>query len=84
MILTDVPAVYLNFGKENQKPIERIQAGAMRRLLDQKTFPAGTIGPKVEAAVRFVELGGEKAVIAGLEQAEDALKGKTGTTIVKD
>lgn len=84
LILTDVPAVYLNFGTESQEPIERIQAGAMRKLLEQKTFPAGTIGPKVEAAVRFVEMGGEKAVIAGLEQAEDALKGKTGTTIIRD
>jgi len=84
LILTDVPAVYLNFGKDNQESINRIQASAMRKLLEQKTFPAGTIGPKVEAAVRFVEMGGEKAVIAGLEQAEDALKGKTGTTILKD
>jgi carbamate kinase len=83
LILTDVPAVYLNFGTDKQTPIGRIRADEMRDLLDKKTFPAGTIGPKVEAAVRFVEIGGEKAIIAGLDQAEDALKGKTGTTIVK-
>jgi len=83
VILTDVPAVYMNFGTGKQTPIGRIQAAEMRALLDKKTFPAGTIGPKVEAAVRFVEKGGEKAIIAGLDQAEDALKGKTGTTIVK-
>ena len=84
LILTDVPAVYLNFGKDKQTPIGRIRAAEMRALLDKKTFPAGTIGPKVEAAVRFVEKGGEKAIIAGLDQAEDALKGKTGTTIIEE
>jgi carbamate kinase len=83
LILTDVPAVHMNFGTDKQTPIDRIHAAEMRDLLNKKIFPAGTIGPKVEAAVGFVEMGGEKAIIAGLDQAEDALKGKTGTTIVK-
>ena len=56
----------------------------MRELLGKKIFPAGTIGPKVEAAVQFVEKGGEKAIIASLQDAEDALKGKTGTVIVRE
>jgi len=84
MILTDVPAVYLDFGTEKEQPIGRIKVDAMRKLLEKKIFPAGTIGPKVEAAVQFVEKGGEKAIIASLQDAEDALKGKTGTVIVRE
>lgn len=84
MILTDVPAVYLDFATPEETPIRRIHVDSMRRLLDKNLFPAGTIGPKVEAAVQFVEKGGEMAVIAGLENAEDALKGKSGTIVIRE
>jgi len=84
MILTDVPAVCLNFGTPEEKRIGRIKVEAIRELFEKNLFPAGSIGPKVEAAVRFVENGGERAIIASLEHAEDALKGKPGTLIVKE
>jgi carbamate kinase len=83
LILTDVPAVYLDFGTPQQKPIDQIDLPAMKNLLRQGKFPAGSIGPKVEAAIRFVEQGGEKAIIASMDRAEDALKGKSGTLIYK-
>lgn len=82
MILTDVPAVYLNFGTQDAKPIGQIQVESMRQLFEKNIFSAGSIGPKIEAAVRFVENGGERAIIANLEYAEEALKGKTGTIII--
>jgi len=84
MILTDVPAVCLNFGTLEEKPIGRIEVKAMKQLFKNKIFPAGSIGPKVEAAIQFVENGGEKAIISSLDHAEDALKGKTGTIIVRE
>ena len=83
LILTDVPAVYLDFGTPQQKSIDQIDLPAMKNLLRQGKFPAGSIGPKVAAAIRFVEQGGEKAIIASMDRAEDALKGKSGTLIYK-
>lgn len=84
MILSDIPAVCLNFGTPAEERIGRIKVGDMRELFDRNLFPAGTIGPKVEAAIRFIQNGGERAIITGLEHAELALKGKIGTLIVRD
>lgn len=81
LILTDVPGVMSDFGSPDQKHIRQIGLEDIRAMKDSGVFPKGTIGPKIEAAIRFVENGGEKAVIANLEQAEDALKGRAGTTI---
>lgn len=84
LILTDVPGVFLNFGPAEGKPIGRIELRAMKQLFQKGIFPAGSIGPKVEAALQFVENGGEKGIISSLENAEDALKGKKGTMIVRE
>lgn len=84
MILTDVSAVYMDYGTANEKPIHRIHVKDMRQLLEKNIFPAGSIGPKVESAIRFVENGGEKAIIATLQDAENALKGKTGTMVFRE
>lgn len=84
IILTDVPGVFLNFGTPEEKPIGRIELRAMKELFEEGVFPAGSIGPKVEAALRFMENGGEKAIISSLENAEDALKGKMGTMIIRE
>ncbi len=83
LILTDVPAVYLDYGKPQEKPIEQIDAASLKEMVDRKMFPGGSIGPKVKAAIRFIENGGEEAIIAHINQAEDALKGKCGTRIFK-
>ena len=84
MILTDVPGVCLNFAMPEEEVIGRIQVNFMRQLFEKKIFPAGNMGSKVEAAVQFIEKEGEKAIIASLEEAEEALKGKTGTMIVRE
>ena len=81
LMLTDVEAVYRAFGTPQQQPIGRIEVQAMRELMDREGFEAGSIGPKVEAAVRFVEVGGEMAVIAGLGNAREAVKGLSGTIV---
>ena len=82
LMLTDVPAVFLDFNLPDQKPIGRINAESMRDLLERGIFPVGSIGPKVEAAIQFVEKGGDRAIIADIEHAEEALKGRSGTIIL--
>jgi carbamate kinase len=50
-------------------------------MVSDGTFPAGSMGPKVEAAIEFLERGGQKAIICSLDDAPEALKGDTGTLI---
>jgi carbamate kinase len=80
LILTDVPAVYDGFGTAGARPIET----ATVRQLREAGEPAGSMGPKVEAACRFVEATGNKAMIGRLEDAEAMFLGKAGTTVVPD
>ncbi len=82
MILTDVENVYLDFRKPSQRAIKRITAGECRDLLTRGEFPSGSMAPKIESAVRFLESGKGKVIITSLESAEEALSGRAGTTIV--
>jgi carbamate kinase len=82
LILTDIDRVQRGFGTEHAEPIETISAPEARELLDGGEFPAGSMGPKVEAAVRFVEQGGSRAAIGDLESAVAVLRGEAGTSIV--
>lgn len=83
MVLTDVPTVFLDYGKPGQRPLEKASVAECRALLEQGQFPAGSMGPKIESAVRFLESGGATAIITSLEMAEEALAGKAGTRIVR-
>ena len=83
VISTGVEKVSLNFGKPDQTDLDRISAGQCREYLDQGHFPAGSMGPKIKAAVDFIENGGEKVIITLPETIEEALEGKTGTVITK-
>jgi carbamate kinase len=82
LILTDVPQVERGFGSLMPEPIERMDVSEARRLLKRGEFGSGSMGPKVEAAVRFVRGGDRRAVIAELDQAREALAGAAGTEIV--
>ena len=82
LILTDVPQVQRGFGSLMPEPIERMDVSEARRLLKRGEFGSGSMGPKVEAAVRFVRGGDRRAVIAELDQAREALAGAAGTEIV--
>ena len=77
MILTDVPAVMADFGTKDQREINRASPASMR----DGGFPAGSMGPKVEAACRFVELTGDTAAIGRLEDAQSIIAGEAGTVI---
>ena len=82
LILTDVEHALLNFGSENEKPIDQMTLKEADKYLEEGHFKAGSMGPKVGAAKIFVERGGDHAIITSLDKAVDALEGKTGTRIV--
>jgi carbamate kinase len=81
VIATDVEHVVLGWGTDDQRPIERVTPGEMRTIQREHDFASGSMGPKVEAALRFVEAGGRRAVITSLENIEQAVHGRAGTVI---
>ena len=83
IISTAVDAVYLNFGKGNQRPIRRATLPEIKRYLAEGHFKPGSMKPKIEAIVQFLENGGEKAIITSPENLLRAIKGEAGTTITK-
>jgi carbamate kinase len=83
LILTDVDGVYLDYKGPGRRRLEAMDVRMCERHLKEGQFPPGSMGPKIESAVTFVKAGGEKAIIASLERAEDALAGRSGTTITQ-
>ena len=81
VVLTDINGAYVNYGKPNQELIKEITTGKLRNYAKEGQFKEGSMAPKVEAAIRFVESGGERAVIAALGDLIEALDGKAGTQI---
>ena len=84
MILTDVEKVYLHYGTKRQKGLGKLSLEKVKPYLKSNQFPAGSMRPKVEACVRFIEYGGERAIITALDRALDALDGRAGTHILPD
>ena len=84
LILTDVRKVKLNYRKPNERDIDAMSVEEARRYMAEGHFPPGSMGPKVEACVRFLEHGGELAIIAHLDEALEALEGRAGTRIYAD
>jgi carbamate kinase len=82
LILTDVPKVQRGYGSLMPEDLDRITVEEGRRMLKAGEFGAGSMGPKVEAALGFVEAGSGRAVIADLDQSREALAGRAGTEVV--
>ncbi|MDK2372588.1 MAG: carbamate kinase [Candidatus Korarchaeota archaeon] len=82
MILTDVEKVAINFKKPNQRFLDVLTLEEARKYHEEGHFPPGNMGPKVKAAMRFVERTGREAIITSLDKVIEALEGKTGTRIV--
>jgi carbamate kinase len=82
VVLTDVPAVVTDFGSESAAPIGRVRAAELAALLDDGRFPAGSMGPKVEAVVRFVERTGGTAAIGALDDLAAVVAADAGTQVV--
>ncbi|MCK4632140.1 MAG: carbamate kinase, partial [candidate division Zixibacteria bacterium] len=83
-ILTTVDRVALNFGTPDQQYLETVTLSEMKKHLADGHFPEGSMGPKIRAAIRFLEQGGEMVAIASLENARKAVLGEAGTRIVPD
>ena len=82
LILTAVARVEVHFGTPQAQPVERLTLREARSLLELGEFPEGSMGPKIEACCDFIVGGGQRAVIASLHQASEALFGGAGTTIM--
>src|SRR5205814_10235598 len=82
LILTSVERVAIDFGKPQQKFLDRVGATELKDYQRAGHFAQGSMGPKIEAAIRHVESGGQRAVIAHLERAEAALAGQSGTHVL--
>jgi carbamate kinase len=81
LILTDVEAVSVGYGTEKEEPLSDITAVDARRYLAAGEFPAGSMGPKVEAVCRFVESTGGVGAISSISGSIGVLKGRGGTRI---
>ena len=84
MILTSVPQVFINFGSNDQEALHTVSLREIKKFHKDGQFSPGSMGPKIEAAIRFLEGGGEKVIISHLEDAMVALSGETGTHISAD
>jgi carbamate kinase len=83
LILTSVRGVALNYRMPQERFLERVTAQEARRYLTEGHFAPGSMQPKIEAAIQFVESGpGRKTIVAELSQAVEALEGEAGTWIM--
>ena len=80
-IITDVDAVYENFGSSNQKRVSSMTKKEAEKLYDEGLFQKGSIAPKVRAAIHFLKHHGNKVTITSIPHIEDALDGSAGTEI---
>ena len=83
LIVTDVKGVFLNYGQPKQKLLKKIILNEARKLIEAGNLAAGSIGPKIQAAVNFLESGGKRAIICHLKDLGAALEGKAGTQFTK-
>lgn len=84
LILTDIDAVYRGWGTDEQRPIGRLAVAEAEAMLQGGELGAGSMRPKVEAAIAFVRGGGRRAIIAQLEHGLDAIRGEAGTLIAEE
>jgi carbamate kinase len=81
LLLTAVDRVALNFGTDEQRELETLTIAEARAYAAEGHFPAGSMGPKIEAACRFLEAGGERVLITDIYALIPALEGRAGTWI---
>lgn len=83
LILTGVEKVALNFGELNQTFLDEVTVEDLKRHAAEGHFPAGSMGPKVEAAISFIENGGSEVIITSIEKAYEAVIGEAGTRVIR-
>lgn len=83
IILTAVPMVALDFGKPTQREVSRMTAAEARTYFKEGQFPPGSMGPKMEAAIDFVERSGQQVLITDVDHLREGLDGTAGTRVVR-
>ena len=81
IILTGVDRVCINFGKPNKTELPKMTINEAQKYFDENQFPKGSMGPKIQAAIRFLNNGGKQVLITSIDKIVDAIDGKTGTII---
>ncbi len=81
-ILTQVPYVYINYGRPNQSPLTKVRVEDLERYMEEGHFAPGSMLPKVEAAIDFIRKGGKRVVITSPEYLVEAERGEAGTTVL--
>lgn len=84
IILTNVEEVYIRFGRPDQEALGEVRLTEIRKLHESGEFPAGSMGPKIEAAIDFIESGGKRVIISHARRLLDACGGKAGTHILPE
>lgn len=84
IILTGVNKVAIDYGKPSQKDVDRMTVAEAEKHLASGQFPAGSMGPKVEASIQFVHATGKQVIITDVDHLRDALEGREGTVIARD
>jgi len=83
VIASDVEGAGINWGKADQKMLRKVPLVEMKKYVQQGQFPAGSMGPKVDAVMQFTQATGNRGVICQLKDIEKAIAGEAGTEIVK-
>ena len=81
LILTGTNKVYLNYGKKNEQPLSTLTVKQARQYLAEGHFPEGSMGPKIQAAINFLQHRSRKVIITSPSSTSRALQGKDGTVI---
>jgi len=82
VITTSIDRVYINFHKPNQLPLREVTTDKLRKYLADGHFGEGSMAPKIRAAIRFIESGGDRVVITSPEKVIPAIDGREGTHII--
>jgi carbamate kinase len=82
VILTNVARVYLNFDRDDSEPIVNMTVEEAQRYLEEGQFPPGSMGPKIEAAIDYIQSGGEEVLITSANHLKASLVNRSGTRIV--
>ena len=81
VIFTDVDKVAINFGKPDQKDLDEVRLSELNAYMDEGHFPPGSMGPKIRAAISFLENGGREVIIGSIGKGFESIKGQAGTRI---
>ena len=83
LIASDVDGAIIRYGEPDQELLRIVTLDEITRYMAEGHFPPGSMGPKIEAAIQFLQGNGKRALITSIATIEESIAGKTGTEIVK-